>query len=472
MTRSKLICILLLLVLGASSVGATAAQIADPPVLALVEWTGAATPDLPIYFFLRDADQRDYALVIAPLSRLQQSGARYDVLDANAARASDYVIARERRAGACADAARSFDVLYDDGRQIVVRLPFDQADALATLGFSLHRLNDAPIVLRAATPLRAPQATLPDPNVATMIAQVQASTVSDYTARISGEVPATIDGAPYTIISRRTNSGTPIQKATQYVFEQMQALGLTVSYHTWSACGLSNRNVVGEKIGWTRPDEIVLVVAHLDDLPLITNAPGADDNASGSVGVWIAAEILRQYRFERTLRFVFFTGEEQGLCGSSRYAAAVAGQNVVAVYNLDMIAWDAVNGPTLRLHTRRSSDPGYSGDLAIANMFVGVVNAYGLSSALTPIVDADGEEYSDHASFWARGFAGVLAIEDDDDDFNPNYHTTSDRLSTLNLTYFTNFVKASVGTAAHLALPLPALKPWIIFAPIILRNAP
>jgi hypothetical protein len=233
----------------------------------------------------------------------------------------------------------------------------------------------------------------------------------------------------------------------------MQTLGLTVSYHDWINCGISNRNVVAEKIGATRPNEIVLIVAHLDDLLSLTDAPGADDNASGSVGVWIAAEILRQYDFERTLRFVFFTGEEQGLCGSNRYASAVASQNIVAVHNLDMIAWNASNGPTLRLHTR-AREPGYSSDLVIANTFINVVNAYGLSGNLLPIVDSDGMGYSDHASFWARGFPAILAIEDDVSDFNAYYHTTNDRLARLDLTYFTNYVKASVGTVAHLALPL------------------
>ncbi|MEW5718335.1 MAG: hypothetical protein AB1817_06910, partial [Chloroflexota bacterium] len=192
--------IVLLLSLLALSAGiASAAQVAVGPVLARVELTGAPTPALPTYARLRDTNNRDYALVVAPVSQLQQSGAIYRVLDANASRASDYVIARERRAGARAQAARQFTVLSDDGRQIVARLPFAQADALSALGFSLQRLDDTPIVLRAAPALRAPRVAFPDPNVAAMIAQVQSSTVSDYTAQLSGEVPATIGGAPYTI---------------------------------------------------------------------------------------------------------------------------------------------------------------------------------------------------------------------------------------------------------------------------------
>jgi hypothetical protein len=128
--------IVLLVCLLAISTGiASAAQTADAPILARVELTGAPASTLPVHAFLRDATNRDYALVVAPLSQLQQSGATYRVLDVNATRASDYVVALERRAEAHTQAAQQFAVLYDDGRQIVARLPFAQADALAALGF-------------------------------------------------------------------------------------------------------------------------------------------------------------------------------------------------------------------------------------------------------------------------------------------------------------------------------------------------
>jgi Zn-dependent M28 family amino/carboxypeptidase len=184
----------------------------------------------------------------------------------------------------------------------------------------------------------------------------------------------------------------------------------------------------------------------------------------------VIAEILSQYPFERTIRYVFFTGEEQGLYGSKRYAdlVAAAGDNIVAVYNMDMIAWDAIDGPILRLHTRTPSNSGYAGDRAIADMFVNVVKNYGLSSSLMPIIDTDGMMASDHASFWSKGYSAILAIEDDEDDFCATYHTSDDRLQYLNLTYLTNYVKASVGTVAHLALlddempPTPTALPTYI----------
>jgi hypothetical protein len=289
-----------------------------------------------------------------------------------------------------------------------------------------------------------------DPFVTEMLAQFQPDGTYAYAGSLSGEWPAVVDNLPYTITSRATNSGLPIQNATQYIYEHLQALGLSVSFQDWSSKNFHGRNVVGTITGSVHPDEIVLLTSHLDDMPGFGPAPGADDNASGSVGVLYAADILSEYRFERTMRFVFFTGEEQGLLGSKAYAteARTEGEKIVAVCNLDMIGWDTMDGPVVRLHTRANS----AGDLEIANVFTNVVSAYDLD--LEPVIDPDGTASSDHASFWVQGYPAILAIEDDQNDFNPYYHSKNDRLPHLNLTFFNNFVKAAIGTAAHLARPL------------------
>ena len=80
-------------------------------------------------------------------------------------------------------------------------------------------------------------------------------------------------------------------------------------------------NTVGEILGSERPDEVVLLGAHLDSWDLGT---GATDNAAGSIAVLEAARILGALkasgvRPRRTIRFVLFTGEEQGLYGSQYY---------------------------------------------------------------------------------------------------------------------------------------------------------
>lgn len=457
----RFLCTLVFSLLLLGSLVPAGAQAPGTRVLARVDVNGAPEAlGLPVYAHLQDAAGQAYALVIASPAQLALSRRNYKTLDTFADTSSvdalAYLILLPRRSDARARATQLVTVLHDDGRQLIARAAPDQAEALAALGCDLTWLPDDPLVLTAPAALARVASFTPSPLVEAMIAQVQQDTVYTYTAQLSGVVPVTVGGAPYTITTRHTSSGVPVQKATQFAYEHLQALGLDVSYQNWTSGSYSNRNVIGQMPGARTPDEIVLVTAHIDDLPSSGLAPGADDNASGSVGVLIAADLISQHSFARTVRFVLFTGEEQGLYGSTQYANLVysVGDNIVGVYNMDMIAWDDLDGPTLRLHTRTTGNPGYPGDLTIAGTFTNVVSAYGLSGGLTPIIDPDGLTASDHSPFWNKGYSAILAIEDDTNDFNDYYHTANDRLDRLNMAYYTNYVKASVGTAAHLAGPL------------------
>ena len=295
-----------------------------------------------------------------------------------------------------------------------------------------------------------PVSALGDPAllIEEMIAQVDSATVYLYDGNLSGENEVTIGGQPYTLYTRYSYSGEPVQKATQFVYEHFQNLGLEVEYHNYNWSGHDWRNVVATKPGLTHPDDIYVVCAHVDSISNdpYNYAPGADDNGSGATAVMIAADILSQYDFGYTIRFVTFTGEEQGLRGSHYYAqdAYNEGDNILGVLNLDMIAYDSDDQPILELHA--GTGPG---SIAIANLFSDVVDTYDLN--LVPeIITAGATNRSDHASFWDYGYDAILAIEDWDD-FTPYYHTTNDQLSSLNIPYFTEFVKASVGTVASMA---------------------
>ncbi len=430
----------------------------DAPVLARVEVEGMLDDlGLPVYAHLLDAAGEDYALVIAPEEQLERANVQYRVLDKNAGK-GEYFILSMFAPGKRVQTDQLKHVLLDDGKQVLVRSTFEKIEAFNSAGFEVLRLDDRPMVLKAVPApahIAAAEAITYDTSVAQMIGMVTQADVDTYLNGLSGETAVTVGGSSYTIVSRYTNSGTPLEKATQYVYEFMDNLGLTASYHNWSLSGYTGRNVVGELTGTTLPNEIVVIGAHLDCMPSGSISYGADDNGSGSIGVMLMAEILSQYAFDRTVRFVFFTGEEQGLLGSNEYSDDVyqAGDNIVAVYNMDMMAYDAAGGPVMRLHTRYSSSPGYADDLAIANTFVDVVNTYGLDSVLSPVINSDNESRSDHKSFWDNGYPGILTIEDHMNDMTPYYHTTSDRVSTVNMVYLTNIIKASVGTAAHLAGP-------------------
>ena len=291
----------------------------------------------------------------------------------------------------------------------------------------------------------------PDPLIEEIIAQVDADTVYLYDGNLSGENEVTIGGQPYTLYTRYSYSGEPVQKATQFVYEHFENLGLEVEYHNYNWAGNNWRNVVATKPGLTYPDDIYIICAHVDSRAethqtALTNAPGADDNGSGVTAVMIAADILSQYDFDYTIRFVTFTGEEQGLYGSHYYAqdAYYEGDDILGVLNLDMLGYNSDTYRSIDLHAGTMP-----GSIAIANLFSDVLDTYDID--LVPwVITAGATTASDHASFWGYGYSAILGIEDWSD-HTPYYHTTGDRLDTLDIAYFTDFVKASVGTVASMA---------------------
>jgi hypothetical protein len=294
-----------------------------------------------------------------------------------------------------------------------------------------------------------PAVTAPDPVVAWMVDQVDTDTLYQYTGDLSGEWPVTVRGSTVTITTRNTNSGAPIQNATKFVGDHLLARGLSVEYHLWGPSAAPN--VIGQKTGSAAPGDIYMITAHLDDMPSGSLAPGADDNASGSVGVLVAADILSQFEWNCTLRFALWTGEEQGLLGSDKYAtrAKSNGENIEGVLNLDMIAWNTAGSvPDIDLH----ADKNRPATVDLAHQMASIIDAYDLD--LVPQVLDYGEGASDHASFWRQGYTAILGIEDyypNYHDFSPYYHKTTDTLSTLNMPYFTEFVKAAVAEMAHMS---------------------
>ncbi|HEY2821691.1 MAG TPA: M20/M25/M40 family metallo-hydrolase [Candidatus Acidoferrum sp.] len=84
-------------------------------------------------------------------------------------------------------------------------------------------------------------------------------------------------------------------------------------------------NTVAEIRGSEKPDEVVIIAGHLDSWDLGT---GATDNGAGAMAVLAAARALQKLGVQpkRTIRFVMFTGEEQGLNGSRAYVKAHAAE--------------------------------------------------------------------------------------------------------------------------------------------------
>jgi hypothetical protein len=297
-------------------------------------------------------------------------------------------------------------------------------------------------------------------DVARMINNVTPGELEPVVDELSGETPAVIGGSPYTILTRSSSSGEPIDMAEQYVYEHLLTYGLdSVAYQHYPGKGVVDpgRNIIGQINGTMKAKEIVVIGAHLDGRPWDGIAPGADDDASGVSAVLYLARAFADETFERTIRFVFFGSEENApwsgvgsSFGSGYYAARckAAGENIVAMIEADALAWNDSNNGVGYMDTRTArKDPG-GGDHAIVAMWQDAVTTYSITG-ITPTLNASGVRLSDHGSFWRNGYHAVLFIEDDVGEVNPNWHTVNDTVSTFNWPYYVQMTKSLVAVAAH-----------------------
>ncbi|MEZ4767120.1 MAG: M28 family peptidase [Caldilineales bacterium] len=300
------------------------------------------------------------------------------------------------------------------------------------------------------------QTITPISEVQDIIDQINMARMMTYASELSGEQPATVGGQAVTIATRYTYNRDAVLRAAAYMAERLERLGLAVTTHWWTHSPnilQSMPNVVAEKPGTNPAAGIWIIGAHLDDTSGSPSslAPGADDNGSGSVAVLTAAESLAPYTFDATIRFVLFTGEEQGLWGSDAYASAVNGQDIRGMLNMDMIAWDSTGGPDMDLHARSSVD----GSVDLGETYADVISAYSLN--LTPVIYGNGTSASDHASFWDIDVPAILAIENyyadtgAPRDFNAYYHSNNDRVQYFNQSFYHEMTAATVATLAHVA---------------------
>jgi hypothetical protein len=171
-------------------------------------------------------------------------------------------------------------------------------------------------------------------------------------------------------------------------------------------------NVVGEIRGSEKPEEMVIVGGHFDSWDLGT---GATDNGTGTV---VTLEVLRAMQAaglkpKRTVRFVLWSGEEQGLCGSEAYVKAHEAElkSVQAVLIHDL-GTGRVKGWTLQ--GREDCLPGLAAALAPANGIGGKdLLAYALYG-------------SDHNSFEPFGVPAFFAHQEKADYFTSTHHSQTD----------------------------------------------
>jgi hypothetical protein len=152
-------------------------------------------------------------------------------------------------------------------------------------------------------------------------------------------------------LSSQTNPRRGIGASVRWAEAEMKKLGL----ETLQTCDTVTKlpriptptricNAVAIQRGTERPNDVVIITGHIDSrvfdpMNFTADAPGANDDGSGTAAVMEAARILSRHKFPGTIVYAALSGEEQGLNGGKILAdyAKEQGWNVIANLNNDIV---------------------------------------------------------------------------------------------------------------------------------------
>lgn len=199
-------------------------------------------------------------------------------------------------------------------------------------------------------------------------------------------------------------------------------------------------NVIGILPGKSKPNEYVIFSAHYDHLGTVSDGDdkvynGANDDASGTTAVIALAKYFKELgNNERTIIFVAFTAEEIGIVGSRYFSKNINPDEVVAMFNIEMI------GTESKWEKNSAYITGFErsdfGTILQKNLKGSNFNFYP-----DPYTEMQLFYRSDNATLAALGVP-AHTISTSKMDSEANYHQLSDEVSTLDLDNMTEIIKA------------------------------
>ncbi len=234
---------------------------------------------------------------------------------------------------------------------------------------------------------------------------------------------------------------------TEYLNYGYTASQLQEYSYTYSGSTAICKNLVVTKVGTLYPNTYVIVCGHYDSI----TGTGTNDNGSGTVAILEIARLLRNIPTEYSIKFINFSGEEDGLRGSQNYVNTVVNSttpkmDIRVVFNMDEIG--GVAGLTNDTVTCERDTGNPSSNNAASN-------------AKTQELITCTELYSPLNTFLASAYASDYMTFEENNEvitgfFETNEtthrHTASDLLVNMDPVYNYNISKAAIGATMHYAV--------------------
>lgn len=249
----------------------------------------------------------------------------------------------------------------------------------------------------------------------------------------------------------KTTGSTANNNALNWLKAKYQAYGYTANQITedsFTFGGNTSKNLIITKTGTVYPNIYVIICGHYDTI----NGPGVSDNGSGTSIMLEAARILKNIPTEYSVKFIHFSGEEQGLLGSTHYVNNVVFQNNVRQLNLRVVFnIDQVGGQLGNLNNNIKCESDQSGLTANNAASLAFTQQLATCTALySPLQTTMSNAYSsDYIPFENKGDI-ITGFYENIRSFNE--HSANDTFANVDPTYVYNAGKAAIGALQHFAV--------------------
>lgn len=228
-------------------------------------------------------------------------------------------------------------------------------------------------------------------------------------------------------------------RVADYLFSEFVNMSLDVRFKSFNFLRCNGRNIIATLNGSDNASDAEFIFCcHYDTWP---GSPGANDDASGCAAILAIAKIMSQFSFNHTMRFILFSGHEQGAYGSIDYAQKAYGKddNIHAVICLGSIGRIAKNATVLQMSKSYRSDWIFYSVQHICEKYTDIFN---LTVEPVPVWFADNLPFQRYGFTSTVVWAGPSDIED---------HCPEDDIDRINFSYLTNITKLMLITAVDIS---------------------
>jgi hypothetical protein len=254
----------------------------------------------------------------------------------------------------------------------------------------------------------------------------------------------------YEALGVKRRGTAPLQNTLNWLKNKYISYGYTAGQmveDSYTNSGSTCKNLTINKVGTLYPNIYVIVCGHYDSI----SGTGTNDNGSGVVTILEMARLLQNVPTDYSIKFVNFSGEEDGLLGSQAYVSNVVNStnpklNIKLVFNLDEVG--GVAGMTNNTITCERDTASPTTNNAQSNTFTNeMITCVGLYSTLSTSLSY--AYASDYMSFQSNNDIITGMFETNE---TTHKHTATDLLINMDPVYNYKVAKAAIGSTLHFAV--------------------